>query len=190
MKKQKTVQIVCILDRSGSMTGSEHHVIENFNTFLDEQKALPGKAKLTLITFNSNIETVYNRVKLKDTQHITPKEYTVGGMTALNDVIGRTIEDFKDKKNVILYVHTDGFDTASVEYSATKVKALVEQQTKAGWDVNFIGAGLDALAGQGLGVQLGFSLDKITVASKSAGDFTAIYSNMSETTRNYRASVE
>jgi len=51
-------EIICIIDSSGSMGLIKNDAIGGFNSFLDEQKKLPGEAILTLIQFN----TVYNLI--------------------------------------------------------------------------------------------------------------------------------
>ncbi len=45
--------ITVILDRTGSMQSIRDDVIGGFNAFLQEQQALPGKATLTLVQFDS-----------------------------------------------------------------------------------------------------------------------------------------
>ena len=39
------VEIINILDRSGSMSGLRYDVIGGYNTFMADQRALPGQAR-------------------------------------------------------------------------------------------------------------------------------------------------
>ena len=48
------VEIVCVLDRSGSMTNMRDEAINAFNRFLSDQKALPGEAKITVALFDDH----------------------------------------------------------------------------------------------------------------------------------------
>ena len=45
-------EILAILDRSGSMSSIVNDAIGGFNAFLEEQKTVPGEAKLTLVLFD------------------------------------------------------------------------------------------------------------------------------------------
>ena len=52
MPKQHHTEIVCIIDRSGSMSGLRHDAVVGVNTFLASQQRQPGTASLSLILFN------------------------------------------------------------------------------------------------------------------------------------------
>ena len=47
------VHIYFVLDRSGSMSSIQADVIGGFNHFVAEQKAQPGKCRLTLVQFDT-----------------------------------------------------------------------------------------------------------------------------------------
>jgi uncharacterized protein YegL len=177
----KTTHIICILDRSGSMSTLTESVISNFNTFLEEQKSVEGKAKLTLVLFDDRYEVVYDEVKLKDVKPLTTDTYFTRGMTAMNDAIGRTVSSKINKKKAIVLIHTDGFENASTEYSAKAVKELVDKQ-KEKWEFIFVGADIDA---ETVGNDLGIT--KTIKTSKSVNDLQDSYSVFSYTTAAYRS---
>ena len=66
--KQGLTEIVCIIDKSGSMQLIKSDAIGAFNNFLEGQKALPGEARVTITLFDTDycIERVeyYVREKL------------------------------------------------------------------------------------------------------------------------------
>jgi hypothetical protein len=90
LKDQPVVHIVAIIDRSGSMNSIHDASISGFNEFISAQKAVDGPAKLSLVLFDDKYEVVYDDVDLKDVPELTKEVYTLGGMTAMNDAIGRT----------------------------------------------------------------------------------------------------
>lgn len=47
------VHIIAVIDESASMTSRRSALIESFNEFLAEQKAAPGKCRLTLVKFTT-----------------------------------------------------------------------------------------------------------------------------------------
>ena len=114
-KMNNITELVFILDRSGSMGGLESDTIGGFNSMLKDQKKQEGKAFVTTVLFDHEIETLHDRVPLKkvkpltdkdyteiETLHdrvplkkvkpMTDKDYTVRGCTALLDAIGDTIK--------------------------------------------------------------------------------------------------
>lgn len=66
-------------------------------------------------------------------------------MTALNDAIGKTINDVNQfGTNVVVLIQTDGQENSSKEYKLDRIKSLIKEKEKLGWEFNFVGAGLDA----------------------------------------------
>ena len=52
-QKDKIINILFLLDSSGSMSGTKQAAIDGFNQFLTSQKEVPGLAELTLTTFSN-----------------------------------------------------------------------------------------------------------------------------------------
>lgn len=150
-------EIVCVLDKSGSMSSVKDDAIGGFNSFLEQQKKLPGKAKLTLVLFDHRYEMKIDGAKLSDVSPLNERTYVPEGNTALLDAIGRAVTDVsrriekapdKEKPNkVIVMILTDGQENSSSDYSNEKIKALIEKQQKeCSWDFVFLAANQDAFA--------------------------------------------
>lgn len=159
------------------MTGSEVEVINAYNSFIDEQVKLSEQEKVnikaTLVLFDHNVETVYKKVPVKSVEKLTSDTYFIGGMTALYDAVGKTISEFTDKKRVIFFIETDGWENASKEFSADKVRSLVKDKTKAGWDFNFVGADLDKAATHSMGSAMGVDSSKTMAFSKTREGYSS-----------------
>ena len=166
--------ITIILDRSGSMVPRHAEVIRSFNDLLAEQRAVPGKAKISLVQFDNEYESVYRGVKLADAPNLTPDTYVPRGTTALLDAVGRTIKDTEarlrrrarkrrekgreiDDPRVLVVVVTDGLENASTDHTLEQVRAeITRQETDWNWSFVFLGAGLDAFAqSHGMGMASG-----------------------------------
>jgi uncharacterized protein YegL len=159
--KENLMELVFILDRSGSMGGLESDTIGGFNAMLEKQKHEPGEARVTTVLFDDRYELLHDRIDLRAVSPITDREYFVRGWTALLDAVGGTIqkiaatqkqtaEDFRAGK-VMFVITTDGMENASREYSYEKVKSMVEhEKEKYEWEFIFLGANIDAIetAGQ------------------------------------------
>ncbi len=152
--KPKDVELVFILDRSGSMGGLESDTIGGYNSMLSKQKKeKTGKVSVTTVLFDDQYELLYNQVPIEKVSPMTEEEYYVRGSTALLDAIGKTVmqvkanQDKKEIKDKVLFVIiTDGMENASREYRVEKVKKLIEERKeKDNWEFLFLGANIDAI---------------------------------------------
>ena len=150
------MELVFILDRSGSMDGLESDTIGGFNSMLQKQQSGPGQCRITTVLFDDKYEVLHDRIDVKAVSAITEREYYVRGSTALLDAVGRTInkinsvqkntaEEYRAGK-VLFVITTDGMENSSREFSYGDVKAMVEQQKSAfNWEFLFLGANIDAV---------------------------------------------
>ncbi len=154
---QSLMELVFILDRSGSMSGKESDTIGGFNSLIEKQKGEEGDALVTVVLFDDQYEILYDRMSLKTIPKMTTKEYYVRGSTALLDAVGKTINNTKAIQDgteeaarpgkTLFVIITDGLENASREYRADVVKNLVETRKKDDdWEFLFIGANIDSVA--------------------------------------------
>lgn len=155
--KQETTELVFILDRSGSMAGLEKDTIGGFNALIEKQRNLPGEVRVTTVLFNQGYELLHDRIALEGVSPLTEADYAVGGMTALLDAIGSTIQKISNvqkgtlqeqQANRIMFViTTDGMENASCEYSYKKIHEMIaEKKSSDNWEFVFLGANIDAVA--------------------------------------------
>ena len=141
MKQEKLTEIVCIIDRSGSMGSIRDDAIGSFNTFLKDQQSLSGEALMTIVLFDDQYEIMQNGTRIGYVPLLTTKTYVPRGSTALFDAIGRTINEVKtrisrteDQKkipdNVIVAILTDGEENASKEFNLSQIESMIKKQIK------------------------------------------------------------
>lgn len=196
MKKDLT-ELVFILDRSGSMCGLEEDTIGGFNSMLKKQQNTPGDALITTILFDDGIETLHDRVSVRDVSPMTDRDYTVRGSTALLDAIGtavthiETIHKYARPEDVpehtMFVITTDGMENASRKFGYDQVRTMIEQHKKADdWEFLFLGANIDAIATAG---RFGIASDRaVQYHSDSVG--TALnYEVVSDAISSVRSSV-
>ena len=155
-KRNDLTQLVFILDRSGSMAGLESDTIGGFNSLIDKQKKVDGKAFVTTVLFDNQQKTVHDRVDLAEVAPMTEKEYYVGGSTALLDAVGDTVTHIEKihkyvrpedvPAHTMVVITTDGMENSSHRWRAADVKKLVERKKEGGWEFLFLGANIDAVS--------------------------------------------
>lgn len=155
-KRPQRTELVFILDASGSMGGLEDDTIGGFNTMIDENRELPGEAKVSVVTFNNHSRVLLDRVDIDEVPRLTRKKYRCGGCTALLDAVGGAIEHIDlvqrvqpkgyEAQKVLFAITTDGMENASRRYTYSRVKHLIERHREMGWEFIFIGANIDVEA--------------------------------------------
>lgn len=154
MPKPQHTEIVCIIDRSGSMLSLRESAIAGFNQFLASQQRLPGTASLSLILFNHLYDHVYSNVSLDAIQPLTSFAYAPNGNTALLDAVGMTIDSVGRRlamtpeperpEKVLVCILTDGLENSSRHYQRQQVKSMIEhQREKYSWEFVYLAAGKD-----------------------------------------------
>lgn len=186
--KQGLAEIICIIDRSGSMESIKNDSVGGFNAFLEEQKKVPGEATLTYVQFDTEYEVVHENTPLQDVKSIDDTVYVPRGATALLDAIGRTIDstgkrlaDMPEEnrpEKVIVAILTDGEENSSRQYDLSKIKDMIgHQKEKYSWEFIFLAANQDAFAeAQKIGIDI---KDTFNFSATGKGVRKA-YSNMSD----------
>ena len=141
-------EIVVIVDRSGSMSSIKEDAQGGLNSFIEEQKKVEGGANLTIVEFDTMVDTVCDRVDLNEAQ-----EYVLSprGGTALLDAIGLVISnDLKykaeDDGKTIVVVVTDGGENSSREWKRDDIFKLINERKEQGWEFMFLAANQDAIS--------------------------------------------
>ena len=154
--KNNITELVFIIDRSGSMAGLEADTIGGFNSMIEKQKKLDGKAYVSTVLFDNVSEVIHDRVDIENVEPMTERDYYVRGCTALLDAVGGAIhhignvhkyarpEDVPEKTMFI--ITTDGMENASHNYTSERVKEMIRrQEEKYGWEFIFVAANIDAV---------------------------------------------
>lgn len=190
-------EIVCIIDKSGSMASIRDDAIGGFNTFLEDQKKVPGEATLTLTQFNTVLTTIYENQPLQDVQPLNHSTYIPNGMTALFDAIGATVDNVglrlestpeaarPDK--VIVAILTDGQENSSIIFKeAQQIKDKIQhQREKYSWEFIFLAANQDAFTE---GANLGFHAKDIANFKSDPAGIRDAYGTISTLSTGYRVS--
>lgn len=168
-----TIDVLVILDRSGSMQSAKADHEGGLRSFVNDQKQLDGDVRFTLVQFDTTepCEIVYDRTPIADVKAIT---LTPRGGTPLLDAIGLATSHLEKHtpETVVCMVITDGEENESREWTKPRIKQRVTDLEKAGWTFLFLGAGIDAFAEAGA---LGFSAAATLDSAHSGVGLRAAY---------------
>lgn len=176
--EENEMDIIFLLDRSGSMYGSEKDTIGGFNSIIKEQKQDEIHAKVTTILFDHGYDILYKRKDLFDVDELTEKEYNVRGSTALLDAIGRTMLTMQKEISgkVLFVITTDGRENSSVEFTKTQIKNMI---TNSNWEFLYLGADIDSY-GEAAGI--GINHERVANYRKTADGINEMYNSVSKAT--------
>lgn len=194
--KEGLTEIVCVLDRSGSMSSIIEDAIGGFNTFLGEQKKEEGECNFTIALFDNEYSLLKDNVSIDEVEELNRETYSPRASTALYDAIGRTIntvgarlagtpEDERPER-VMLVILTDGYENSSREFTQDKIFEMIQrQENDYNWEFIYLGANQDAMA---TGMGLGFKSASTKTFLASGDGVKDLYSDISNTVSMYRKS--
>ena len=167
--------------------------IGGLNTFIEEQKAIPGEVDLDIFLFDDKYEELY-RGNLQDAPIFTSENYFARGWTALYDAIGRTVNSLgvelaampenERPDKVLVMILTDGLENSSHKFTDKQIKDMIQHQESVyNWTFIYLGANQDSFAvGAGLGIQ---GVNTMNWMPDPQGTRYA-YTSMSNYARSYR----
>mgnify|MGYP000987749382 CR=1 FL=1 len=189
-EKPERIELVLILDKSGSMHGLEKDTIGGFNSMIEKQRKLDVDVNVTTVLFNDETDVLYERRNIWNVKPLTDREYETGGTTALLDAVGSTILRMertgaaaRKGTKVIFVIITDGMENASVEFTKPKVKEMIsDKQEKEGWDFIYLGANIDAVEeADAIGVQKSNAVTYRNTKSGVRANYDAVSAYVAET---------
>ncbi len=163
MRKHYT-DITLVLDRSGSMWSIQEAAIEMANSFVEKNKVKAFDdelVKFTWVQFDADTEDWY-RVEadaklINEVPVFTKDNFVPRGGTALNDAIGRTIDNLGKRLSnlaehdrpdkVLVAIVTDGGENSSKIYTKEQSAGMIaHQKDKYQWEFVFMGANQNSFA--------------------------------------------
>lgn len=158
MTDQNLTEIICIIDRSGSMASIRNDAIGGFNTFLKEQQKIKtDQCLFTYAQFDDEYELVHDCKPIEDIPPLDENTFVPRASTALLDAMGKTIasvgerlaktDEDKRPSIIIVMILTDGQENCSREYTKQRINEMVKtQREQFKWEFIFLAANQDAIA--------------------------------------------
>lgn len=189
----QTTLVTFLLDKSGSMQTIRDDTIGAFNVYLETlQKGETAKqTEFTFLQFDTqSLDKICVNREVENVEMLTEATFVPRGGTPLIDAACKTIKAVESaikqrdsEPKIVICIQTDGYENASTEFTRDDLHALIKEKTEAGWQFNFMGAGIDAYD---QGVRFGFSVDNtISYDSKDRAATRAAFKASAENTTLY-----
>lgn len=202
--KAKKTLVTLLLDRSYSMQEVREATIGAINAYIGELRASEADIRFSLVLFDSDtlggisLKKVHVARPIAEVPDLTWADYEPRGGTPLIDAayttikaVAASLEGGRDKDtNVVVAIQTDGDENSSRNHSWTELKSLVSEKEELGWEMIFMGAGINAYkqAGQ-MGISgvktVSYGADRIgtrEVFAATAANVSAYASGLRSTT--------
>ena len=196
----KKIDIVCIIDKSGSMSSIANEAINGFNTFLkDQQNVVDYKVKMSVCLFDTKFYKLYDNLNVNKIEPMNDNVYRTGGCTALLDCLGMEMENYLDslatkpkekRSNKTLFIIiTDGAENSSKFYHKSLIKNMIEEfREDLGIEFIFLAANQNAfLEAENIGISrsnaynFDATAEGITIAYNSMSSATKVYATTNST---------
>lgn len=183
--KNDVVEIIVLLDKSGSMESLRGATIENLNKFIHDQKKEKGDANFTLVTFDTNYTVLANRVNIKEAKLLTKEDYVPIGGTALYDALGRVLSvlEHDSPRHAVVCIVTDGEENASSEFTQTVINRKITALQKKEYRFVYLGANQDSFKAAS---SIGININNAWNFSNNAMGMGGATSYLSSTASSYR----
>lgn len=189
---ENKLNIVAILDKSGSMAGSEEHTVSSYNEFIQSQKSSlkhETDARVSLVLFDDGYQTLYESEDLSKVPELTVNQYKGErmGMTALYDAIGKAVNQTKGK--AIVFIETDGHENSSKEFTGEKIKELIASKKSEGWEFVFVGSDLSKAESVDIARNFGLDANRVFSVSKTTQGYDSRTRAFAAATASYVAGM-
>lgn len=146
-----------LLDRTGSMSSMKDEVITGFNSFIKQQKELPGDMLVTVVQFDSEepYEVLYDKRIIEDIPELDERTYVPRSFTPLLESLHKGLTNMiqymkssgENRAELCIFVLiTDGQENSSKkEFTKQKVRELVKEFEDLGGRMIYLSSDLNGI---------------------------------------------
>lgn len=189
-KNNKKTYVAIVLDRSGSMSSIHKQTVEGINEqlrALKDNADKGGDTLVSLVQFDTQIETVFDNVNAKELKYLTEGDFQPRGGTAMYDGIWNAINLLKSKEQTddtsyLICVISDGQENASQEISQQILSDEIKKLQSGNWVFTYLLSNVDIHAVQ---QALDIKNSSIAIYNSSVAGAAYSYTANATSTVNY-----
>jgi hypothetical protein len=179
---------IMVLDKSGSMLSIREPTVQSVKKFIKEQKETKDLPDMyfTLTTFSSrnSINYIHEKRLLSTIPEFKDSDFEPDGMTALYDALYSVITKFRNEKNVLMVIITDGEENSSETSRKTVFELIEKVQKEDGWKFQYLGANQDSFK---TGESIGLKRESCQNYKATGKGVTEAFRSSGNTTSSYRS---
>lgn len=141
--------VAFVLDKSGSMAGTQRETIEGFNEQIQQLKENTKNNKgdflVSLVTFNGDVFEHFWDKNILEIEEASDKDYNPSGSTALRDAVGYTLNKLSKSQEdedtaYLVVIISDGCENASQKINSDALREQIESlKAKGNWTFTYMG---------------------------------------------------
>lgn len=157
-----STHILIVLDESGSMGRMQGEAIDGFNEQISELKGKQTDKHSVYVSFTkfgSKPSIEYVAKPVNEVELLTTETYKPGGMTALYDAVGETIQMVEDaigepeNSAFLVMVISDGQENNSKNFTSKSLSEVVKRRQEKNWTFTYMGSNQDlSVISESLGI--------------------------------------
>ena len=151
------LEVVVVLDRSGSMDAIRSSTIAAFNGIIDKQlkDKDPDTTWLSFFLFNDTVDLVWGGIPLPRVEKLSYRTYEPHGYTALLDALGVAITSIDqglragcpacstetpcNDRDILVITLSDGMENRSRRYGFATIGEMIRQKISQDWEFLWLG---------------------------------------------------
>ncbi len=153
----QSTRLILLLDSSGSMASQKSDIIGGVNETIRNQRELKptdnDNVLFNVVTFSGVVSQPTNDT-LASVKYLIDRDYNPSGSTALFDAMGVTMQRYKNERDVIMLVATDGQENSSSMYNYKQVTEMVNHlRQHHNWNFIYLSEDIDTFKqGESIGI--------------------------------------
>jgi len=155
--KDGLIELVFILDKSGSAEHFEEVAIGCYNKLFESQQKIGRDCTVSTVLFDDEYNILHDRISFFEVKPSNTKQRFTKGTSAFLDAVGATIDsiglalhktpEHERPEKVIFIIIVDKIDNCSYKYTYEHIKEQIKLQTETyNWEFIFLGGDIEVEA--------------------------------------------
>ena len=101
------LNIILLIDCSDGMYLNQVNTIKSLNNIINHLKKQTQQTQLSLLTFNDQIQLIFNKININEVRELDEYDYSIGGDSDIYEAIYTVMISYKKIQNVLFIIVAD-----------------------------------------------------------------------------------